>query len=116
MRTDSKRRALALRRRISFWGKRLGVAPTSVMLVDMKSKWASCSARGRLTLSREVLGLPPRLREYVILHELLHLRIRNHGRLYKAQMRVFMPDWQLRHQALSRRVCPPTNDEHRNLS
>ncbi|GAH07688.1 unnamed protein product, partial [marine sediment metagenome] len=45
----------------------------------MKNKWSSCSSRGNVTLSSELIGLPNEVVEYVIVHELLHLIVPNHG-------------------------------------
>lgn len=102
----------ALRQRVRYWSERLRVVPTSVVIMDMKKKWASCSKGGRICLARETAALPLRTRDYVIVHELLHLRVANHGRLFKAQLGAVMPDWRLRHEALGR--C--TRDHRRRAS
>ena len=59
----------------------------------MTRKWASCSEAGRLTFSRELLRQRRAFREAVIVHELLHLRIPNHGKLFKSLMSVHVPGW-----------------------
>ena len=93
----------ALRQRVRYWSARLRVVPASVVIMDMKNKWASCSKGGRICLAREIAALPSRVRDYVIVHELMHLRVANHGRLFKAQLAAVMPDWRRRHLALDRR-------------
>lgn len=97
------------RRRVAFWIERLRVQPARVAVMDMTRKWASCSASGRVTFATAAASLPARLRDYVIVHELLHLRVRNHGRLFKAHLTACMPDWPQRHRRLpdrDRRGCP----------
>jgi hypothetical protein len=90
------------RRRVDHWARRLGVAPSCVIVMRMRRKWASCAASGRVMFSCDALLLTPRLRDYVIVHELLHLRIRNHGPLFKAQLSSHLPDWKRRHTHLGR--------------
>lgn len=58
----------------------------------MRRKWASCSSRGRLTFDRELLKKPARFRAEVIVHELLHLKVPNHGKLFRALLRAYLED------------------------
>jgi hypothetical protein len=60
----------------------------------MRTKWASCSTRGTVTLSLDLLQEPQPFREVVIVHELIHLMIPNHGRVFKALMKAYLPDWE----------------------
>jgi predicted metal-dependent hydrolase len=54
----------------------------------MRKKWASCSTNGRLNFNSEPLGLDVTLWDCVIVHELLHFSVPNHGRLWKSLMRA----------------------------
>jgi predicted metal-dependent hydrolase len=56
----------------------------------MRNKWASCSTAGRLNFSSELLSLERDLADYVIVHELLHFSVPNHGKLWKSLMRVHL--------------------------
>jgi len=67
-----------------------------VRVVPMKRKWVSCSSASRVSFNRDLLGQPAKFRAEVIVHELLHLRLPNHGRL-------------LRH--CSERICWRTQNE-----
>jgi predicted metal-dependent hydrolase len=69
----------------------------------MTTKWASISTSGRLTLNTDMLDLPRDLGEFVIVHELVHLLCPDggHGRLYKAYMSSYMPDWPDRFRRLN---------------
>jgi predicted metal-dependent hydrolase len=72
------------------WAKRIGVEPREIRLRLMKSKWASCSSNGRLTFNSEILQQPASFRNEAIVHELLHLKVPNHGKLFKNLMKAFL--------------------------
>jgi predicted metal-dependent hydrolase len=72
------------------WAKRIGVEPKEIRLRPLKSKWASCSSNGRLTFNTELLNQPARFRAEAIVHELLHLKLPNHGKLFKNLMRAYL--------------------------
>jgi hypothetical protein len=67
----------------------------------MTRKWASCSTNGYFTFNLELLGMDRSLGEYVILHELLHYCIPNHGKLWKSLMEAHMPDHEKRAKKLN---------------
>jgi predicted metal-dependent hydrolase len=74
------------------WAKRMEVEPKSISLRPMKRKWASCSSKGNMTFDRELLQMPAEFRRQVIVHELLHLKVPNHGKLFKALERVYLEE------------------------
>jgi hypothetical protein len=82
------------------WADHIGVAMPQVHLRQMKTKWASLSTAGRLTLNADLLKLPRDLGEFVIIHELVHLLAPNHGKVFKSFMSAYLPDWQAREQRL----------------
>ncbi len=82
-----------LRRRTMTWAARLRVSPRVVRVQEMNGKWGSCSAAGTLTLARDLIDEQKAFQEFVIVHELLHLRVPSHGRLFKALMSAHLPGW-----------------------
>jgi predicted metal-dependent hydrolase len=72
------------------WAGRIGVQPQAVVLRPMKRRWASCSSRGNLSFDVELLWQPAELRREVIVHELLHLKVPNHGKLFKELERAYL--------------------------
>ena len=60
----------------------------------MHSKWGSCSSISAVTLAYDLVRQTESFQNYVIVHELLHLRIPNHGRVFKALMTAYVPGWQ----------------------
>jgi predicted metal-dependent hydrolase len=89
-RSEAKAR---LRRRVEHWARRLGVEPRRVRIQPMIHKWGSCSSHGTITLAEDLARRPAAFQDFVIVHELLHIRVPNHGRLFKALMSVHVPDW-----------------------
>ena len=85
---------------VSQWADRIGVQVREIHLRQMQRKWASISMKGRLTLNTDLLNLPEALTEYVIVHELVHLLVPNHGKLFKSFMSAYLPDWEERQENL----------------
>lgn len=74
---------------VKAWAERIGVEPNEVHVRPMKKKWASCSSAGRVTFNTELLKESSAFRSEVVVHELLHLKIPNHGRVFKALLRAY---------------------------
>ena len=75
------------------WVQRLKVRPPRVRVQCMTRKWGSCSTSGYITLANDLADQAPGFQDFVITHELLHLRVPNHGKLFKALMTAHVPDW-----------------------
>lgn len=84
----------AFKHRVFAWGEKLEVKITWLGIRPMKNKWASCSTNGHLNFNTELLELGPDLWDYVIVHELLHVKVPNHGRLWKSLMRAHLGDYE----------------------
>lgn len=82
------------------WATRIGVKLTQIHIRRMRSKWASMSTAGRLTLNDDLLYLSQPLAEYIIVHELVHLLVPNHGKLFKSFLSSYVPDWRERDRIL----------------
>lgn len=70
----------------------------------MKSQWGSCSARGTISLNTHLVRTPRRVIEYVVLHELCHLRHHDHSRRFHSLMSAHMPEWPARSKELRRNI------------
>jgi hypothetical protein len=82
------------KQRVRGWAGRIGVQVKEIHVRTMTTKWASCSTTGRVTFSTELLRTAHDWQEYVIVHELLHLQIPNHGKLFKAMLSAHLPEWE----------------------
>jgi predicted metal-dependent hydrolase len=67
--------------------------PTGLVIRSMKSRWGSCSRKGTITLSTELVKLSDIYIEYVIIHELCHLKHHNHGKEYYQLLSELFPQW-----------------------
>lgn len=71
-----------------------GLHPTSVIIRDMHTRYGTCNTKtGRIAISLTLAAKPPVCVDYVILHELSHLRYPDHGALFKAHLDRYMPRW-----------------------
>lgn len=92
------------------WQPRVGRSAERVFVQRMKTKWGSCNtARGNIRLNSELARKPPQCLEYVLLHELVHLREPTHGEAFLRWMDQLMPNWRDRRDELNRL---PVRSEH----
>lgn len=66
------------------------VEPKEIHVRSMKRKWASCSSRGRLTFDQALLRQPAETRARAVLHELLHLKFPNHGKMFNTLVNAYL--------------------------
>ena len=84
--------AAVFKAEVEVWARRISVEPKEIRLRPMKRKWASCSSSGRLTFDTGLLRQPARFRAEAIVHELLHLKVPNHGRLFRSLLRSHLSE------------------------
>ena len=99
-----------LRRRTLAWALKLKVNPRLVRVQAMQRKWGSCSSAGTVTLAADLLDQEASFQDYVIVHELLHLRYATHGRVFKALMSAHVPEWKAM-EARDRRAASAQRSE-----
>ena len=87
--------------RVREWAQKLDVEVRVISMRTMKNKWASYTkANALLIFNTELLYMDKDLGDYVIVHELLHFRAPNHGKLWKSLMRAHLADY----EALEKRL------------
>lgn len=84
--------AIDLKMRVVRWSVKLKVNPRVVRVCPRRRKWGSCSSAGVITLALDLADREPEFRDFVIAHELLHLRYPHHSRLFKATMAMHIPN------------------------
>jgi len=92
----------AFKTQVYHWADRLDVKVIWLGVRPMRNKWASCSTNGHLNFNAELLDLDETLWDYVIVHELMHFFVPNHGRLWKSLMRAHLGSYEVMEAALAR--------------
>lgn len=91
-----------LKKLLEIWQTRTMLIPESWQIKDMKTKWGSCTKnKGKLWFNLQLAKKPIDCIEYVVLHELIHLKVEKHNNEFKNLMQQYMPNWQERKSTLN---------------
>ncbi|MFH0989737.1 MAG: M48 family metallopeptidase [bacterium] len=91
---NRKTKEQKFRERVNHWSNTIGVKPKLIQLRRMKNKWASCSTAGRVSFAKDLIHKRRQFQDYVIVHELIHVHVPNHGKLFKSLMNAYVPNWE----------------------
>ncbi|MBL7226120.1 MAG: M48 family metallopeptidase, partial [Desulfobacteraceae bacterium] len=72
-----------------------GLKYNRVFVRNQKTRWGSCSSKNNISLNVKLVKLPEKLMDYIILHELVHTRVRNHGKEFYAELGRLVTDQKL---------------------
>ena len=92
--------ALDFSRRLEILAAKLGVPTPPLTLSNAQSRWGSCNSRGQVRLSWRLLQAPPYIINYVICHELAHLKQMNHSAKFWAVVEQLFPDYKMAEKEL----------------
>ena len=102
-----RRQAAAhLRPRVGAYAARMGLQPGAVELKDWKRRWGECHPDGHLRFNWRLILLPPAVVDYVVVHELAHLKVPGHNPRFWRAVAAILPDWAARRQWLNRDGSP----------
>lgn len=88
-----KKRALVLaHERCAHFAERYGFRHRKISIRAQKSRWGSCSRAGNLSFNYKIAALPPRVADYIVVHELCHLAEMNHSKRFWALVARAIPD------------------------
>ena len=87
---------------IVFWNKYYNFEIASVRIGNQKSRWGSCSTRKNLNFNYKIVFLPKELQDYVVVHELCHLKEMNHSDRFWNLVAETIPDWETRRKQLKK--------------
>ncbi len=85
-----------IRQRVKYFSDKVGVVPASVKIKDMSYRWASCSKNDALIFHWKCMMAPPKIIDYIIVHELCHIHHRNHTDAFWNEVDKVMPDYRER--------------------
>ncbi|MDD4931162.1 MAG: M48 family metallopeptidase [Candidatus Colwellbacteria bacterium] len=89
-----KDQALALtKKRIEYFNKAHGFKFNKINIKNQKTRWGSCSRKGNLNFNYKIIFLPDRVQDYIVAHELCHLKEFNHSRKFWTLVSKLMPDY-----------------------
>ena len=80
--------------RVREFAAKMDIEVKALAIRPMKNKWASCSTDGNLNFNKELLDMDKEIGDYVIVHELLHFNVPNHGKLWKSLMTAYLGDYE----------------------
>ena len=96
---------------VPIWMEKTGEADVTWEVKQMRSQWGSCIAKKRhLLFNLELARVPRSCIEYVVLHELTHLKVEKHNKLFEAFMSKYMPQWRTRRQELNAFIASPMEE------
>ncbi len=82
-----------LPQKVEYFSSIMGVTPTSVKINSAKTRYGSCSGENRLNFSLYLLTKPEEFIDYVVVHELAHIKHHNHSKDFYAFVEKFVPDY-----------------------
>lgn len=91
-----------LPQRTAYWSQRMGLYPTQIHITSARRRFGSCSSEGHICYSWRLMQYPPEAIDYVVVHELAHLKHMNHSPAFHALVAKYLPDHKARRALLKR--------------
>ena len=98
--------------RVAELAAKIGVSYSGITVRNQKTRWGSCSAKGNINLNCLIMLMPEDVRDYVMIHELCHLKEMNHSARFWSEVAAVMPDYKQKEKwlkengtAVMRRMC-----------
>ena len=104
--TDAERKALIARAkeylpmRVDYWSNIMGLTPAGLKITSARTRFGSCSGKNSICFSWRLMLYPPEAIDYVIVHELAHIRHHDHSPAFYALIEQYLPDWKARMKLL----------------
>ncbi len=95
-----------LKERVSHFAAHMGLAPGPVELKEWKRRWGECHPDGQLKFNWRLIMCPPAVVDYVVVHELAHLKVPGHNPRFWGQVAKVLPDYAARRRWLNRSGTP----------
>ena len=86
--------------KVAFWSQQMGLFPTGVKITVARTRYGSCSGKNSLCFSCFLANAPDAAVDLVVVHELCHIRVKNHGPAFYALLEQTLPDWRERKKLL----------------
>lgn len=89
-----------LKERLKHYSKLTELVPSSIALKDQEKRWGSCTKKGELLINWRIMMAPLRIVDYVLVHEMAHLKVPDHSEAFWNYLRSIMPDYEERKEWL----------------
>lgn len=86
--------------RVAYYSRMMGFEPTGITITSAEKRFGSCSVKNRLCFSWRLMRYPEAAVDYVVVHELAHIRQKNHSKAFYALIEAYMPDYKARKKLL----------------
>lgn len=86
--------------KVAYWSAKMGVAPTGLKITSARKRYGSCSGKNSLCFSCFLMNSPEEAVDLVVVHELCHIREKNHGPRFYALLERYLPDYKERKKLL----------------
>lgn len=107
---EAKAMAVEARRRlpplVQMYAERMGVTPSGITITGARTRFGSCSGKNRICFSWRLMAYPQKAIEYVVVHELAHIKEKNHGEGFYRLVSEYLPDYKEREKLLK---TPPVS-------
>jgi predicted metal-dependent hydrolase len=84
---------LVLAERVAAYAWQTGLQPKKLRIGAARTRWGSCSSKGTLSFTWRLVMAPQQVVDYVVVHELCHLQVKNHSRDFWARVKAILPDY-----------------------
>lgn len=80
-------------KRVEYYAQQIGVSYERIRIAEQKTRWGSCSGKGTLSFNWKLMLAPPKVLDYVVVHEVCHLKEMNHSPRFWNLVEEIMPDY-----------------------
>lgn len=87
--------------RVKKWSTTTGLTPAAVKFRRLSKRWGSCTTDNEIILNHDAVKLPFTLIDYIVVHELCHIKHKDHSKDFYRELAKYMPDWAV----LEERLC-----------
>ena len=81
---------------VHMWSEKMQLFPSAVGYRNNKTRWGSCNSKNRLSFNTNLAKMHPHFIEYVVVHELAHIKHKNHSKDFWLEVEKFLPDYKNR--------------------
>lgn len=82
--------------KVMYYKDIMNVSPTGTKITSAITRWGSCSGKNNLCFSYRLMLLPDDIIDYIVVHELAHIRVKNHSSKFYLEVMKYMPDYKER--------------------